>query len=180
MKQFIFLFGVIFISYINAVYAQSDTIYTFGEDIITEEYYFGVNLKPGFNGLIHMGIVKIENGKKNITFLTKDDFIYQITGKQRSRANPNKENLMEKHEINNWLIVEELWKLRYSEYPYETGTKMDEGWSRELLMPSEAQFEMLREFGFTKITDFIYGENLFKLFKALDDSEWVTKYKDQE
>jgi hypothetical protein len=185
LKNILLIILIISLSFIR-LSAQNDTL-AFGTVIEMEEDFFACNLVPSYTGgLLHLAVIHIYNdSSRQINFLTKEQFLNQIAGLQKSKANSKLNNLFKKYGIRDTLLIDQLWKLRYSEWPYEntSGRPIEKGWSvnpKSESMPSEGQMEMLKEFGFIRITDYIYGENLFKLLKKLEDPDWITKYKQKE
>lgn len=144
--------------------------------------YFGISLQPNFQGLITYAIIEInEKNEVNVVnrvYLTKRDWLHQIVGIQQSVANPEGKNLMKDAGLEGPDVVDELWKLRYSETPY-AGSAVEKGWAGKPTIPSEGQLEMLRQFGIKTIADFFYGENLLKLLNAMEDPGWVSEYQNK-
>ena len=163
--------------------AQRDSTYTFGEEKVVIEYYFGFNLvENSFGSMIHLALIKPgNNGKHRIIQLTKDGFIAQASGKQQSLANPEEEDFFEKHQIKNPNILDDLWRLRYKEYPYFSNEKIEPGWSANdsiPFVPTEAQMQILQKFGLNRMSDYIIGENAFRLLKLMEQPEWINSYKE--
>jgi hypothetical protein len=157
----------------------------FGSEELTEDFTFCVNLLPNASGdIVHYAMIKhIDNKNRKLVFLTRDEFLFQIGGKMKSDANFKRVNLFRKYSIQDSLVIDNLWKLRYAVYPYNTGNSVMKGWGvnpKNEDLPSPGQMELLKTFGLTRIGDYIEGENLFKLLKAMEDPEWLTKYKQTE
>jgi len=110
-------------------------------------------------------------------YLTKTNFLFQITGQQDSKANPNHINYMKEYQIF-WQTLDQLWKLKYNEYPYNRKHDQDtKGWAKMKFSPSPEQLRYLQQnYGSKNITDFIYGKNLFRLLKDMQDTGWVSNY----
>jgi len=144
--------------------------------------YFGLSLQPNFQDLITYAIIEIneKNGKKvvNRVFLSKSDWLHQIVGIQQSKANPEEKNMLKDAGIKGPDILDEVWKLRYSETPY-AGSAVEKGWAGKPTIPTEGQLEMLQKFGIKTIGDYFYGENLLKLLKAMEDPGWVAEYQNK-
>jgi len=173
---FLFIFA-------NILTAQEDDILPFGADSVYQEYYLGFNLNSNMNGgLVNFALVKpLPNGKTKVILLTKDDFVYQAKGKMKSLGNPHKVDLFEKYKIENLAVLDNLWKLRYREYPFFTREKMSMGWSENdsiPFLPTGAQMEILRGFGINRFTDYIYDKEAFRLLSAMEDPQWVKAYKE--
>lgn len=141
--------------------------------------YFGLNLQPNFQGLINYAIIEInKKGVANRKYLTRQDWLHQIVGIQQSTANPEGKNLLKDAGIEGPEVLDELWKLRYSETPY-AGQTTEKGWAGKPSIPTEGQMEMLRQFGIKTISDYFYGENLYKLLNAMEDPGWVAEYQNK-
>lgn len=147
------------------------------EPYYKNKWFFGISLTTTYSGFVKYGFVKIhEDGREEITWLTQKNFIMQVTGQQPSKANPNKENLLEKYEIK-WDTFQELWKIRYQEYPYETTETMPPGWAGKMSIPTDAQWAFLKQnYNYSALTQFLHGENLWKLLKDMQDPNWVAQY----
>jgi len=183
MKTITTLLIIVLILCTLRVYSQNDSIITFGEEIEEVEYYFGFNLIPSaMGGLIHLALIKpSESNKYIIKQITKVDFIAQASGKQKSLANPKSTDLFKEYQIDNPNIVDDLWRLRYKEYPYFSTENMQPGWSVNdsiPILPSLTQMKTLEKFGLYRINDYIYGDNAFKLLYLISKPEWVNTYKE--
>ena len=158
-------------------YEELDSLFI---DTTKTDWYFAVSLMQTVRGdLMHFAVIKKQrNGKWYAIYMTKTDFLMQITGQQTSRANPNNINYMKEYKIY-WQTLDEMWKLRYSEFPYRKKYEDNEkGWAKRKFMPSDGQLDYLKKnYGIKHITDFIYGKNLFKLLKNMQDPQWVEYYK---
>lgn len=132
--------------------------------------------------MIHLAIIKPgENGKRKVRLLTKDAFVEQASGKQQSLANPEKTDFFEKFKIKNPNVLDDLWRLRYKEYPYFTDEKMEPGWSSNdsiPFLPTETQMQILKKFGMNRMSDYIIGEDAFKLLKLMEEPAWINSYKE--
>jgi len=166
----------------SAVLIQAqENVIKFGEDPETKDkYYLGFSLLPGFDGLVRYYLVyETVSGKLTYKQITMDDFVYQSAGKIKSKANTKNVNYFELYQIPDPNVVQSLWKLRYREFPYKADSLMA-GWSTNDTvpdMPSPAQLNILSEFGIKRISDFCYGENAYKLLKAISTVEWIENYK---
>jgi len=149
----------------------------FSQNKSKSKYYLAYNITLNPDGSsVHYALLKIlPNKKKEIITLTKTDWILQAAGKQKSLANTDTTNYFKKYLIR-WQTVDQLWKLRYSEFPYRKKTDRL-GWARKKYAPSEAQVKILQKYGVKYITDYFYGENAFKLLKDIQGGEWVTNYE---
>jgi len=183
MKKNLLLVLIVSFTINYSVFAQRDTIYTFGEDKGDIEYFFGFNLiETAMGGMIHLALVKpMSDGTFQLRQLTKDGFIAQALGKEKSLANPDGIDLFKKYEIDDPNILDQLWKLRYKEYPYFTSQQVEPGWSANdsiPFLPTESQMNILQKFGLYKMSDYIYGENAFRLLNLMTKPEWVLSYKE--
>lgn len=141
--------------------------------------YFAISLQPNFQGIVTYAIVEINNEGKvvNRIFMKRQDWLLQMVGMQKSMANPEGKNLMKDAGIEGPDILDDLWKLRYGEAPYE-GTK-EKGWAAKARMPSEGQMQMLSRFGIHAINDYVYGQALLDLLNAMEDPAWVSEYQNK-
>ncbi|MCX7862322.1 MAG: hypothetical protein N2449_04945 [Bacteroidales bacterium] len=139
--------------------------------------YFAISLQPSTSDVITFAIVELnEKGEVvNRIFLKRTDWLRQIVGIQESIANVEGKNLMKEAGVENPDIVKELWKLRYSEFPYRSSD--EKGWASNPRKPSDEQMKMLNRFGIFSLNDFVVGEKLFELFKAMEDPGWVSEYQ---
>ena len=179
-KTISFLFYTLSIVSTNA---QDNGAIKFGSDSVYQEYYLGFNLIPNAGGsLVNFALIKPQaNGKQKVILLTQDNFISQCSGKQKSLGNPDKINFFKKYNIKNLAILNNLWKLRYTEYPYRTEQKPEKGWSQNdeiPYIPSLAQLNMLKKFGIERLNDYFYGEKAFKLLQAIENPQWLKSYKE--
>ncbi len=175
---------IIFLQFIINIqtFAQNETV-TFGSDSIVQEYYFGFNLNPNVaGGLVNFVLIKpLANGKHEIIQLSQDNFVYQAKGKMKSPANPYKIDYFKKYNITNLSVLDNLWKLRYTEFPYKTNGKPEKGWSQNLdfdYLPTAEQMEILKKFGIEHLRDYFYGENAFRLLEAIQNPQWLKSYKE--
>lgn len=142
------------------------------------EWYFGISLATGSSGeMVRYGVIKIfEDGHKEITWLTQKNFIMQASGQQPSKANKNKENFFEIYKIQ-WNIMDQIWKLRYNEWPYDDARRQELGWSGKMFVPSDMQWAYLKKnYGYGALTEFLYGDNLWKLLQDMQDENWISQY----
>lgn len=145
--------------------------------------YFGLSLQPNFQDLVTYAIIEISEikGKKvvaNRVFLSKRDWLHQIVGIQQSTANPEEKNMLKDAGLEGPDILDEVWKLRYSESPFAGGA-VEKGWAGKPSIPTEGQMDMLRQFGIKTLNDYFYGENLLKLLKSMTDAGWVADYQNK-
>lgn len=142
------------------------------------ESYFAVSLQPNFQSIITYAVIDISKKGAVVskTYLSRRDWMFQITGLQQSKANPEEKNLLKEAGIEGPDVLNELWKLRYSESPY-AGAPVEKGWAGKPRIPTKEQMNMLSQFGVKTINEYFYGENLYKLLKAMQDPAWVAEYQ---
>jgi len=167
----------LFIVLLSEAQTNLDSLFV---DTTNTKFKFAITLTPTVNGrrMYNTAIVlKSLQGKWITTYLTKTSFLMQITGQQDSKANPNHINYMKEYKIF-WQTLDQLWKLKYSEYPYDRkGNEDTKGWAKMKYSPSPEQLRYLQQhYGIKSITDFIYGKHLFQLLKDMQNPEWVNNY----
>ena len=178
MKKFVFVSVIFFASF--ACFSQDPV--TFGEEETVVEYFLGFSLTPSYSTILEFYIVYAPNNiVKEKKTISKTTFLAYATGTTKNSANPNLINMFEKYGIKNEKTIDDLWRLRYKTYPFLTSGEYDtKGWSNNdsfPLMPTPKQLELLNQYGINKIYDVCWGENCFKLIKALENQAWVDKYK---
>ncbi len=199
----IYFIILLFIS--SFLYSQENGNRQFGEKNQEQEYFFAFKLMPSTTGeIIQCAIVrKIEGKRDEVRFLSKQTWAREFTGYQISKANPYKENFALKYnifeipaeitklgegEIKDYSIartiniLSNLWRLRYSEYPYLSAEKSREkGWAAHpdktiKWLPSDGQMEVLQSYGINQMSDFCAGDNAYKLLKDIRSKEWQANY----
>ena len=149
---------------------------THAQNESTVKHYFAISLQPSPQDIITFAIISIpENGDRTVTYLSRRSFIRQIIGFEYSIANPTETNILKDAGIDGPEVFDNLWKLRYSEYPYKADSE-EEGWARNKMRPSDEQLAMLNAFGIKIMSDFCYGDKLMELFKAMNNDAWVSEY----
>jgi len=176
------IFIIFIILLFHFVVKAQDTIYTFGEEKEKVTYYLGFRMIPTFSSAIQFALLYIPNGEiEEITIISSATFIAYAKGMTKCKANPDKEDFVEKNGIENEDVLKDIWKLRYKDYPFKVQYMTDSaGWSTNdsfPSLPSVEQFKLLNNFGIYKISDFAYGDNAFGLLKSLENETWVSKYK---
>jgi len=172
---------VIFIASVTVCVAQGGLVLKrktgTEEPYYKNKWYFAICLSTSDNGFVRWGILKVhQDGTKEVTWLNKDVFNRQAAGYMESKANPGKINYFEENKIK-WDVYDELWKVRYSEYPYKTTQTMPPGWAGKMFAPSDAQWSFLKQnYGYGSLNDLIFGDNLWKFLKDVQDPEWVAHY----
>lgn len=168
---------ILIIAYISA----------FGQIIIPKErgthhepvyskYYFAIKMSTTIQSqpIQYMIYTLYYDSTKHYQNISKGNFIAQLTGSQKSKANPGKKNLLAEYDIDP-NVFEYLWKVRYPEYPF--GEKPETGWANGTIIPSEGQMGILKKFGVNHPADVIWGDNLFELLSSICDPAWVNTYK---
>ncbi|MCR4799092.1 MAG: hypothetical protein K5860_01135 [Bacteroidales bacterium] len=142
---------------------------------VTVKGYFGISLMTSYSGFVRYGFIQIKStGEEQITWLSREQFLQQVTGQTVSKANPEKRNFLEDKEIM-WQSFENLWKLRYSEYPYDGNT--EKGWAGKDFVPSDSQWSFLkRNYHYSEMSQFLYGEDMWRLVKDSQDPDWQNQY----
>jgi hypothetical protein len=129
------------------------------------------------------------------------EFIEIALGRMASEANPNHENMFKTFGVDTlnefWDPIANLWRLRFSGLPGDPDDYS--GWfmpNPEYLwteielkrvpgLPARRdsmkviynnQQAMLAKFGIRRFSEYLYGENLFGLFKAMQDVKWIEAY----
>jgi hypothetical protein len=154
---------------------------------------FAVQVNMQTNSQMYTIYVFTDNGRTltNKKHLTKDDFVKFASGKWPSIYNPKRLNLLEENKILCGLMkdsitkkdvvycspLDSLWKLRFSDYPFNNGK--DKGWSSEMYKPSSNQAIFLRDNYGVKDIDFEYfiGENFWKIMQDVQNPDWIKKYR---
>lgn len=143
-------------------------------------YFFGVRIITTSNGVGQYFIIYAPNGKiENVQTISKANFEKQARGLTYSDANLKKEDMFTANGISNYKIHTFLWKLRYSIYPFATNMQNPNGWTHNAeneYMPRPEQMDILRGYGLKQINGYIWGDNLFRLFKDMETEEWVKAY----
>ncbi|MFT5821074.1 MAG: hypothetical protein ACI8ZM_002323 [Crocinitomix sp.] len=151
-----------------------------------------IGLFAGANStLVTYAFVTTRDGKiVSSQIVRKQRFMYTAMGHWPGVANIQRENLFFKNNVDSCLLVEDeygkivnyycpifdsLWKVRFFEHP----TQYDlEGWSHGRYRPSHKQLEYLaKEYGIQNLlTDYIYGDNLYKLLRDMGKPSWIVNY----
>lgn len=195
---------IILISVSITTFSQVN-IFGYETEVIEKEYYFAVKLLPNLNGTLVQVAVKTKNStdKDEVEYLTLNSWARQLAGYETSKANPDRENLIEKNKIfeippevrnisdeeveyytvkKTEAILNNLWRLKYSEYPFFNSEKNDDkGWAKHpdekiTWLPSESQMNILRNYGIYELSDFIEGEQVIKLLKDVRNRDWQNRY----
>jgi len=159
------------------------------------QHHFAISLSPGANTALFTAAVVSESGGKIVRSrpVAARNFMLQISGNEYSLANPDGINLIKEKGIEScevWLDslsrqyryncnpVKNIWRLRYDSYPVLNDAMNDKvGWSNKKYTPSDGQMAILGGYGLKSVNGFIYGDNLFRLFKDMNNPSWVATYK---
>lgn len=173
--------------------------------VIEKEYFFAIRLLPNLNGsLVQVAIKRNESSEnEEVEYLTLNSWARQFAGYETSKANPERKNLIENNnifevppqvknisdeEVEYYTvkkiesILNNLWRLKYSEYPFFNSEKNDEkGWAKHsdekiTWLPSESQMNILRTYGIIELGDFIEGEQAIRLLKDVRNRNWQNRY----
>ncbi len=155
--------------------------------------YFAVGLFAGaHSSLITYAVVSYRDGLfLGAQVLTEQQFMYQALGYYPSIANINKENLFAKNGVDSCFLIKndlnkimgyynkpfwDLWKIRFYENPIQFDMR---GWSQGQYKPSVYQMKILKEsYGINNVlTDYFYGDSLYKLLRDVQNPVWVESYK---
>ncbi|NOQ73518.1 MAG: hypothetical protein GQ574_16045 [Crocinitomix sp.] len=151
-----------------------------------------IGLFAGANStIVTYAFVSTRDGKViGAEIVRKQRFMYTAMGHWPGTVNIKKENLFYKNNVDSCLLVEDeygkivdyycpifdqVWKIRFFEHP----TQYDlYGWGHGKYKPSQKQLEYLfKEYGIRNLlTDYIYGDNLFKLLRDIRKTEWIVNY----
>lgn len=124
------------------------------------------------------------------TYITQEAFLRVATGEEYSKANPDSTNLLLENEIlgctiekdslfgeitYNFGTISEIWKLRYSAWPFEG--RNESGWAANAMMPSPGQEAILQSYGVKYYNDWIIADEMWRLLRDMQDPAWVETYK---
>jgi len=204
MNKFILIF--IFNAILFSSFSQENKKFGTDDNEVAKEYSFSIRLMPSMsNNLFQCAIIKNNAPLKgNIDYLNLNTWILQAAGYENSIANPNHENLFAKYNVfevpdnaknkgnseikyytinKTKAIFNNLWRVRYSEYPFfNPELNKEKGWAQHpdpkiTWIPSESQMNILRtSFGIQELSDFMISENAFKLLKDVRDRNWQSRY----
>jgi hypothetical protein len=163
-------------------------------EIPPDKIYFGVRIAMGPNSELSNFVAFRYSGygvlreKRNYT---KNDFIKIIAGEWPSHFNPTQQNLFEANNIVGGVqkdqqlrlsqpycpVLDSLWKLRFSDFPYNTGK--EKGWSKGLYKPSSIQEQYLSQRYHFQQMDFEYivDTNFWNLLRDASSVNWIATYK---
>jgi hypothetical protein len=143
------------------------------------QYAFFIKLANGAQDhLVRYGVMSAKNGYIiDYKYLTLEDWMWEITGRRPSKANPDSTDLLLKYGIP-MNSIKDLWKIKYQEYPWRQKYEKDnKGWASQRVSPSKVQMNYLKKYGVKEfISEPIFGYNLFNLLKDMTDPTWVSDY----
>jgi len=203
MRTFVYL--VIFLLFGGSTFAQETT--TFGSEEEVCDYTFGFKIVNSFTGeTVQCAVLrKPMNGERETyKLLTVDQWAREFTGYSKSAANPKGENFALKYELfdlpseikakgdaevqtymveRTKSILGNLWRLKYSSYPFHTDSDWGAGWARNsdasvTFMPSLRQMDVLATYGIDAFNDFFKGENAYRLMKDVRNPQWQKTYRE--
>ncbi|MBK9591250.1 MAG: hypothetical protein IPO32_07035 [Crocinitomicaceae bacterium] len=154
---------------------------------------FGIGLfTSAHSQLITYAIITLRDSTiTGALIVTEQQFMYQAMGYYPSLANMKRENLFQKYGVDSCFLVSDeldniigyyakpfydLWKIRFYEHPMYFDT---EGWSQGQMKPSRYQSDFLyKEYGVSNVlTQYFYGDTLFKLLRDVQDPAWIESYR---
>jgi hypothetical protein len=155
---------------------------------------FGVQISHIHTTKFYSFVAFLDNGNE-LTYrkiLTTDDFVKIASGHWPSIYNPTRTNLFEQHQIGCGMFkdsllldpipycfpVDSLWKIRYSDFPFNVST--ERGWSNDYNKPSRRQAKYLAEHYLVNDVnrDYFLDTNLWNILRDVRDPEWIKNYKD--
>ena len=160
---------------------------------VSSKPVFGVRVSIGANSQITSYVCYLYDGRtlNNKKIVDRTSFVKIVTGHWPSIYNPKRVDFFKENNIDCALItdsitlkkvvgcvpMEELWKIRFSTYPYVHNT--EEGWSNKYHKPSPGQEKYLsKRYGIDHIDgDYFLDTNFWKLMQDVVDPLWVDNYK---
>lgn len=158
-----------------------------------QKQHFAIAFFTGAHSqLITFAFVKTVDGKvTGAEIVTKERFIFTALGHWPHPVNLKREDFFQKYNVDSCFllrndlnkivgyyapVLDELWKVRFYEHPYQFDQL---GWSQGQYKPSIYQSEFLKkEYGLVNVlTDYLYGDSLFKLLRDVQTPGWVVEYK---
>lgn len=154
---------------------------------------FAIGLFTGsYSQLITYAVIVLRDSTiAGVQILTEEQFMYQAMGHYPSIANIKRENLFQKHGVDSCFLIQDeygkivgyyakpfydLWRIRFYEHPMMFDTP---GWSQGRIKPSLYQANFLyKEYGVINVlTQYFYGDSLFKLLRDVQDPAWIETYR---
>ena len=182
---------IVAITLVFLLYFLTQSINRTHSAINSSQAHFGVSISTSAmsNDMTFAVITPTPSGKKNITHITKSDFLHIASGTWKHPANPTRENLFYKNDVFGGIFIDtlsgektyfcpaldSLWKIKYSTNSYFYGSI---GWANGKYMPSPKQQEYLWEtYGIYNLnTDFFADTSFWKILRDVTNPEWITHY----
>lgn len=135
----------------------------------------------------------IDNGRTltHQRILTNQEFIRFATGYWPSIYNPQKIDYFKLHNIDCGIVrdvnnvtnhtycvpLDSVWKLKYIYFPFSNNS--ESGWAKGTYGPSIKQFNFLKDnYQIESFENsFFMNDNLWKLFRDIQNQEWIKNYK---
>lgn len=159
-------------------------------------HMFGLSLATSANNeLFTCFVVKeFDHQVVGVEPIKREEFLLQAAGRAPSVANPEGIDLFREHRIRNCMAkqiqeeqatsqrcdpLDELWKLRFQEYPFlrPSGHGNGLGWAETRNAPSPRQMLLLSDYGILYLTGLCRGDDVFRLLHDVADSAWVANYR---
>ncbi len=154
---------------------------------------FGVQISHIQTTKMYTFVAFLDNGLE-LTYrkiLTDDDFVRIASGHWPSIYNPTRTNLFELNQVGCGMYqdsillapitycfpADSLWKIRYSDFPFNVST--EQGWSNDFNRPSRKQAQYLAENYLVRDLnrDYFLDTNLWKILRDVRNPEWIANYK---
>lgn len=155
--------------------------------------YFAVGLFTGAHSqLVTYAFVTVRDGNlEAVQVVSEQQFMYTALGYWPHVVNPNRINFFEKYDVDSCFLLyndagtkvagyynkpfHDLWKIRFFEHPFHFDM---EGWSQGRIKPCRWQSEYLQyRYGIQSVlTDYFWGDSLFKLLRDVQDPVWIDNY----
>lgn len=175
----------VFVLIFTPLFSQTST---FGDEEQENYYVFGLRIIPNGSSVGQYFILYAPNDQiKSMEPISTDEFIRFSKGMNVSKPNPDKKNLLADNGVQDWRTVEQVWKVRYAKYPY--GSRIDDttvlktdslGWTNNFIspyVPRPEQMDILETYGLKTINGYVFGDNLFRLLKDMEDPQWISRYR---
>lgn len=121
----------------------------------------------------------------------REVFMYTALGHWPGIVNLERENLFQKFGVDSCFLVydeygkvsgwyakpfQDLWKIRFYEHPYDYDQP---GWSQGRIKPSLYQMKFIKQrYGVKNVlTEYFYGDTLYKLLRDVQNPSWISLYK---
>jgi len=160
----------------------------------SQKHHFAVGIIMGPNSqiLTYSMVTTLNNKVISSQPMREQRFMYYIMGNWPCKANPERENLLEKNGIDSCFLTmnysnkingyyakpfHNLWRIRYKLHPISYDAPA--GWSKGFYKPSQPQSKYIYDnYGVTNVkTQVFYGDSLYKILKDIQNPDWVTLYR---